>query len=200
MHISAVEIARLQVCHAESLVRRFARDRKCRRIFFVERQIVGRMTKPEQARRLLFVPADLLQIFSRDEHNRRRAISDLRAIGNFQRRRDARILVRNLRGTIECQIGIAHLRKRIQFRMGVVFPGDCRQVRLFGAILVDVNLCNAPEKLREHEIAIFGFFVVIIGGRAENIRAIERRHRLLLLCANHQHRIVKPAHDPFRAE
>ena len=41
---------------------------------------------------------------------------------------------------------------------------------------------------------------MIIGRRAEHIRAIERRHRLLLFRANHEHGIVKTAHDPLRAE
>ncbi len=124
----------------------------------------------------------------------------MRAIRNFQWRRDAWILVGNLRSAIERQIGIPHLRERIEFRVRVVFPGDRRQVRLFGAILIHVNLRDLSEKLWEHEIAVLRFLVVIIGGRAENIRAIERRHCFLLLRANDEHRIVKPAHDPFRAE
>ena len=45
-----------------------------------------------------------------------------------------------------------------------------------------------------------GFSTSIIRRRAENIGAVERRHRLLLLRADDEHGVVKSAHDPLRAE
>src|SRR5437773_667485 len=44
VNVGAVKIARRQVCHSESFLRGFARDGKRWRIFFVEREIISRMT------------------------------------------------------------------------------------------------------------------------------------------------------------
>src|SRR6059036_3382865 len=77
--------------------------------------------------------------------------------------------------------------------------GDFMFPKLFGriAIFLNVNLCDAPEQFRKHEIAVLRLFVVIIGSRTEHIRSIERRHCLLLFRANNEHDVIKPAHDPF---
>ena len=59
---------------------------------------------------------------------------------------------------------------------------------------------DAAKQFRKHEIAVLRFLDVIISGRTENIRAIQGRHRLLLLCTNHEDGIVEAAHDPLRTE
>ena len=111
-----------------------------------------------------------------------------------------RVFVRDLRCGIERKIGVTHLRQRIQLGMSVVFPSDLCEIRFGCAVFLDVNLRDAPEQFREHEIAILGLFIVIIGSRAEHIGAIERRHRLLLFRSDHENNIVKSTDDPFRAK
>ena len=105
-----------------------------------------------------------------------------------------------MRSTIESQIGVAHLRERVQFGVRVILPRDLGELGFACAVLIDVNLRDAPEQFREHEIAVFRFLVVIISGGTEDVRTIERRHCFLLFRANYQHDIVKSAHDPLRAE
>ena len=94
--VRTMEVARREVRHSESFLRGFARGRKRRRVLFVERQIIGGMAIAKQPDGFVFVAADLIQILFGNEHNRCRAIGDLRAIGNFQRRRHVRVLLRNL--------------------------------------------------------------------------------------------------------
>src|SRR4029077_5908587 len=48
MNLGAVKITRRQVRHSEGFLRRFGRDRKRWRIFFVERQIISRVTVAKQ--------------------------------------------------------------------------------------------------------------------------------------------------------
>ena len=84
--------------------------------------------------------------------------------------------------------------------MRVVFPRHLREICFARAVLVDVNLRDASEQFRKHEVAVFRFLVVIIGGRSEHIGAIKRRHCLLLLRSDNEDRVVKSAHDPLRAE
>ena len=67
--LGALQIARGKVRHAKSFLSRFARDRKRWRIFFVERQIIGRMTVAKQSGDLASIATDLVQIFSRNENN-----------------------------------------------------------------------------------------------------------------------------------
>ena len=105
-----------------------------------------------------------------------------------------------MRSAIEREIGIAHLCQRIEFRVRVVFPRHLREVFFARAVLVDVNLCDPPEQFREHKIAVLRFFIVIIGRRAEDVGAVERRHGFLLFRADHEHDIVKSADDPLGAE
>src|SRR5206468_2639580 len=69
VHLGALQIARGQVCHAKSFLSCFARDRKRWRIFFVERQIIGRVTVAEQSGDLAPIATDLVQILSRNENN-----------------------------------------------------------------------------------------------------------------------------------
>src|SRR5207247_194172 len=82
---------------------------------------------------------------------------------------------------IGSEIGIAHLRERIQLCVRIIFPRDSSQVCFGRAVFLDVNLCDASEQFWEHEIAILRLFVVIIGCRAEHIGPVEGRHRFLLL-------------------
>ena len=77
--------------------------------------------------------------------------------------------VGHLRSAIERKIGIAHLCERIQLGVRIIFPRHLSKVTFTRPVLLDVNLCNAPEQLREHEIAVLGFFIVVIGRRPEDI-------------------------------
>jgi hypothetical protein len=110
-----------------------------------------------------------------------------------------RVLIGNLGCRIESEISVAHLGEWIQFRVRIIFPCHQGEVRFGRAVFLDINLCDAPEQLREHKIAVLRLFIVIVGSRAEDVRTIERRHRFLLFRANDEHDVMKPADDPFRA-
>ena len=53
--------------------------------------------------------------------------------------------------------------------MRIVFVGDPRQVFFGSAILFDVNLRDAPEQFRKHEIAVFRPLDLEIGRGAKNV-------------------------------
>src|SRR5262249_53271781 len=93
VHLGALQIPRRQIRHTESFLSCFARDRKRRRVLFIERQIIGGVTVAKQSGSLVPVAADFVQIFSGNENNRRRAISNLGTIGNFEGRRDTWVLI-----------------------------------------------------------------------------------------------------------
>ena len=63
MHFRAIHVARFQVRHAERFFRRLARDRKCRRILFIQRQIIGGMTEAEQTRGVFFLSRPIFSIY-----------------------------------------------------------------------------------------------------------------------------------------
>src|SRR6059058_3811650 len=155
------------------------------------------MTVTEQSGGFAPVAADLVKIPSGNENNRCRTIGDLGTIGDFKRRSDAWIFIRNLRCAIEGEISITHLRKRIQLGVRIIFPCDQRQICLGSAVFLDVNLRDPTEQFREHEIAVLRFFIVIIGSSAEHIRSIKRRHRLLLFRAAADYHNEKPEYGDF---
>ena len=142
----------------------------------------------------------LLQKLFRNQHQRGPAIGDLRAVRYLQWRRDARVLLRDLRRVIIGQIGIAHLGERIQAGVRVIFVGDPVEGVAGSSVFLHVNLRDFPEQLREHEVAVLRSFEMVIRRRAEDIASIEGGHRLLLFRADNQDGIVKSAHDPLRAE
>ena len=84
--------------------------------------------------------------------------------------------------------------------MRIVFVSNPGELLLGGAIFLDINLRDASEQLREHKVAILRPLDVEISGSTEHVRSITRRHRLLLLCTDDQHRVVEAAHHPLRAE
>ena len=67
---------------------------KSRRILLLQREIIGRVSETEQiaATSIYRRPMFDRRYLPETRHERRRAIGDLRAIGNFQGRRDARFL------------------------------------------------------------------------------------------------------------
>src|SRR5947209_3027164 len=97
VHLGALQIVRRKVCHAKGFLRRLSCGRERWSIFLVERQIISRVTVPEQSSSAISIAANLVQILSRNQNNRCRAVGDLGTIGNFERRRDARILIGDLR-------------------------------------------------------------------------------------------------------
>ena len=142
------------------------------------------MAVAKQLNGVVFVPTDFVQVLSGNQNKRCGSIGDLRAIGHLQWLRHMRILVRHLRCRIQSQIGVAHLCHRIQLSMRVIFPRYQRQVRFGRTVFVDINLRDAAEQFREHEIAILRFFIVVIGSCAKHVGTVECRHRLLLFRAN----------------
>ena len=82
--------------------------------------------------------------------------------------------------------------------MRVILVRDPRELVRICAIFLDVDLRNASEQLREHEIAVFRLFEVIISGRAEHVAAVERRHRFLLFRADYQQLRASWGGDPAR--
>src|SRR5205814_7307174 len=50
VHFRALDVARLELRHCESLLGGFAGGRKCRSIFLLQREIIGGVTKTEQTR------------------------------------------------------------------------------------------------------------------------------------------------------
>src|SRR5207248_9847355 len=103
--------ARTQPGHTERFLRRFSRGRKSRGVFLLKRQIISRAGEAEHARQLRFGDAVAVEELAGNEHNRGGAVGDLRTIGDFQWRRDARIVVRYLVQTIVGPTVIAHLRE-----------------------------------------------------------------------------------------
>ena len=120
---------------------------KVGRVFLFQREIIGRVTETEKLRDLRFIDPVLVEIFAGDEHDRSRAVGDLRAIGDAQGRSDARIFLRDLRGIVVGQVGIAHLRQRIEPRVRVIFVGDRGEVVGRGAIFVDVDLARCGRTI-----------------------------------------------------
>ena len=64
MDVGALEIARREVRHSESFFGCLACGRKRWRIFFVERQIIGRVPVAKEPDGLVLVAADFVQILS----------------------------------------------------------------------------------------------------------------------------------------
>jgi len=77
-----------------------------------------------------------------------------------------------VRGSVAHRVlasAFAHLRERIQTRVRIVLIGNGGEVVRCGAIFVDIDLGDAPEQFREHEIAVLRFLDVIISRRAQNV-------------------------------
>ena len=168
-----MHLARLEVSHPERFFRGFAGGGERRSIFLLEREVVSRETVSEQPDQLRLINAVFVEIPARDQHQSCAAVGDLRTIGHFQRRSDARVLVRDLRRAVVSQVGLPHLRERIQPRVSVVFVRHPGEVLLGSAIFFDVNLRDLSEQFREHEVAVFRLLDMIISRRAEHIRTVE---------------------------
>ena len=79
--------------------------------------------------------------------------------------------------------------------MGVVFHRDLRELPLGEAVALRVLPGDIAEEFGEEVLAVLRLFGLVIARRAEHVRAIRRRHRLLLLGPDDQHHVVQPRHD-----